>query len=226
MHHIDTLLRLTRERIPWALARFNDGEMSAIVNRKGEISRGAQIVTSKLADALESALKYRRRNYWIGLPCGKCFRKHRQEAAKRCNPKWYPQTTHAVVLTNRNHKRWQEEFPDALGDRTVQWVGSTDQCLIGLPFKASMFAALSPSNAYEYWVDHAGPPEDWMECVDKGAVVMTSCGPLGRVLAHRWFNARPDLTIIDVGSIYDPITLGRKTARIHKGTLPICGECH
>lgn len=223
MQVIDTLLKLTRDREPWALARFNDGEMSAIARRSGKISRGAQEVTEGLAIALEAALEYRRHNYWIGLPCGRCWKKHRQEAAKRCNPKWYPHTTLAVVLTNRNHQRWQEEFPSALAHRRVTWVGPMEQKLGGLPFYDLIdYQIVVPAqDAWGFWENNST-----IQPIPKGQVVLTSCGPLGRVLAHRWFAGRPDLTIIDVGSIYDPLTLGRKTARIHQGKLPPCRECH
>lgn len=230
MQRIEELLRLTREGIPWALARFNDGEMTAIVKRSGTISRGAQEVTEDLADALEAALKYRRHNYWIGLPCATCWKRHRQEAVKRCSPKWYPHTTLAVVLTNRNHQRWQEEFPEAVKGRRIIWIGGVRQDFLKLPFAADIeaFLGLSETDAFIGW---AGTEWETVQVrhdhpIAEGSVVMCSCGPLGRVIAHRWFEARPDLTIIDVGSIYDPVTLGRKTARIHKGTLPPCPGCH
>ncbi len=222
MQSIDRLLALTRDKQPWALARFNDGEMTAIAKREGKISRGLQKVTPGLADALAVALSYRQSNYWIGLPCGVCWKKHRAAAIRLCSPALWDYTTLAVVLTNRNHQRWQEEFPDALGDREVHWIGPRSQDLKKLPFKAKHYLVTGSINAFEVYdaID-----EDWKD-LPLGAVVMTSCGPLGRIIAHRWYDARPDLTIIDVGSIYDPLTWGTKTARIHKGTLPRCKGCH
>lgn len=227
MQCVGRLLEMTRDGEPWALARFNDGEMSAIVKREGSISRGAQVVTPELAGALEEALKYRRHNYWIGLPCGTCWKSHRKEAVKRCNPKYYPHTTLAVVLTNRNHKLWQEEFPDAVKDRQILWVGPHEQNTMALPFADRIYerVIVPEKNAWEAWQElddgwNTGLP------YPSGTVAMTSCGPLGRVIAHRWFSTNPEITVIDVGSIYDPILTGRKTARIHKGTLPRCRECH
>lgn len=220
MDKIDTLLQMTRDGVPWALARFNDGEMSAIVKRTGTISRGAQEVTEGLADALEAALKYRADNYWLGLPCRTCWPKHRQMAETYIDG-FYPFRTSAVVLTNRNHQRWQEEFPKALGSRRVVWVGGAEQA--NFPFPLEEFIAIPARNAFTPWDDN------WRKIamsLDEGAMVLCSCGPLGRMIAHRWFELRPDLTVIDVGSIYDPITLDRKTARLHQGKLPPCKECH
>lgn len=222
MDKIDTLLQMTRDGVPWALARFNDGEMSAIVKRTGTISRGAQEVTEGLADALEAALNYRADNYWIGLPCRTCWREHRQMAETYVDG-FYPFRTLAVVLTNRNHQRWQEEFPKALGGRTVQWIGPKDQDISKLPFRADRYFVTASFGAFDIF----DMDEDLgLRELPPHAVAMTSCGPLGRVIAHRWYSARPDVTFIDVGSIYDPITLGRKTARIHQGKLPPCKECH
>ena len=232
MHQIDELLRLTREREPWALARFNDGEMTAISKRSGKISRGLQEVTPSLADALKAAMKYRRRNYWIGLPCRVCWKKHRAAALKLCNPMHYQHTTLAVVLTNRNHKRWQEEFPPLLVGRRVVWVGPKEQDTMNLPFcdEIASRVFVAKEDAWR-WAEECGlmsfgAQVRIVDTFSHGDVVLISCGPLGRVLAHLWFDARPDLTIIDVGSIYDPITLGTKTARIHKGTLPRCKGCN
>lgn len=228
MKAIETLLERTRNGEPWALGRFNDGEMAAIVNKSGSISRGAQMVTKTLAIALTEALTHLQVNYWIGLPCCKCWSHWHREAIKRIPGRAvHPYQTLAVVLTNRNHARWQEEFPKAVAGRSITWIGSGAQKVLELPFGESVDnrIVLPAHHAWQYWETL---DEGWQDGLGEppGAVVMTACGPLGRVIAHRWFKARPDLTIIDVGSIYDPITMGQKTARLHQGKLPPCQECH
>ena len=41
---------------------------------------------------------------------------------------------------------------------------------------------------------------------DEGDVVAFSCGPLSRILIKEWFEKRPDVTFVGVGSVFDPFT--------------------
>ena len=60
---------------------------------------------------------------------------------------------------------------------------------------------------------------------DYGAVVMITCGPMSRVLAKDWFSERPDLTVLDIGSTWDPYTRDVWHS-CHNGTLPPCKGCN
>ena len=226
MQHLGELLRLTREGVPWALARFNDGEHRAMFQtKKGKkISRGRQDVTPSLRDALLAALGHRQENYWIGLPCSKCYPAYRaRQLMTYPGLANYRNLTYAVILSNRNRERFLKEFPGVLRSRRLTWVGPMAQKLGGLPFYPLIDnqIVVPERNAWEFWQSNST-----IQPIPPDQVVLLSCGPLARILAHRWFEARPDLTIIDLGSIYDPITMGIESARIHRGTLPPCPECH
>ena len=223
MQHIDTLLDLTRDRTPWSLVRMNDGEHRCMFKQQQRISRGQQVCSPQLRQDLLNALKHRQLNYWIGLPCGKCYGSYRQRQLKVVDDD-YPYLTHAVVISNRNHERFQEEFPEALKDRRVAWIGGVDQVPSRLPFKLEQMIAVPDVDAYEWWNRTAAHRR--MKEMPGGSVVLCACGPLGRVIAHQWFSERPDLTVVDVGSRFDPITMGRLTAKIHRGELPPCPECN
>ncbi len=139
----------------------------------------------------------------------------------------YPYLTSAVVLTNRNWSRVTTELPNLLRGRKSIWVTGKDQKLSELenhgfdiddfvwqhsvPFKDAWSARV---NAYEATVQ---APE--------GSVIMLSCGPLSRVLAHRVFQERPDLTVLDIGSLLDCWTRD-VWLRCHDGSLPPCPECN
>lgn len=230
MQRIEEFLRLTREGIPWALARFNDGEHRAMFKMKRKrISRGRQEVTPSLRHALLAAFAHRQENYWIALPCSACYPAYRdRQLAHAPDLEEYEWRTTAPVLTNRNHKLWQEGFPSALegGSRKVVWVGAGEQNTMKLPFfERIVERILIPArDAWQAW-ERVNESEVCAD-VPSEAVVICCCGPLGRIIAHRWFRRRPDLTVIDAGSIYDPITLDLKSARLHRGELPPCRECH
>jgi hypothetical protein len=55
--------------------------------------------------------------------------------------------------------------------------------------------------------------------------VILSCGPLATWGACQIFCARPDLTVIDQGSTWDPETRDVEF-ECHKGTLKHCPVCN
>lgn len=225
MREIDTLIGHLKDGVPWALARFNDGEHRCIFSEKGgKVSRGKQEIIEDLKVELMQALAHRQKNYWIGLPCGKCFPGYRKkQLVAYPDLKDYTWITHAVVLSNRNRRYFVESFPRLVKGKKVMWIGGSDQDIKKLPFEVSSSIQVPPTNAFRF-----GFAEVMLRTAEpeEGTIVLTSCGPLGRVIAHRWFHRRPDLTIIDVGSTWDPETIGTKSARIHQGKLKACAECH
>jgi hypothetical protein len=42
--------------------------------------------------------------------------------------------------------------------------------------------------------------------MEPGSLVFVSCGPLGRILTKEWFEWDRSLTILEVGSVFDPMT--------------------
>jgi hypothetical protein len=120
MEKIADLLRLTREGTPWALARFNDGEAKAMEHPGCVVARGCQKGSPLLQESLLKAFEHRQANYWIGLPCHKCWPAwHRKLVAQMPSREVYPHQTLAVVATNRNLHRWKTEFPVAARGRPV-----------------------------------------------------------------------------------------------------------
>ena len=54
-------------------------------------------------------------------------------------------------------------------------------------------------------------------------IILLMCGPLGRVLAAEWNWLRPDMTFLEIGSLFDPtigadlVNWGRKYELFHPG---------
>lgn len=201
MERYEHLLNLYSEETPFCLVRFNDGEMIGVESVGGVVARGDQVVEESLHFKLKEALLFRKENYWIGKPCRECFEGHRELFDDFVSSD-YPYQTHATVLINNG--RWRksvEHFVKNSHDRKVFWVGGWGHDLsyfrertnfqkhIGVPMKNAW-------DEYEDLRDQQFPDN---------SVVFLSCGPMSRVLAKDYFERNDGLTLLDIGSLVDPI---------------------
>lgn len=190
---------------PFALARFNDGEMMGIRSPGCVVARGDQPVGSSLCIALGEAIQHQQKNYWVGLPCGLCFPEHRALANDFVDAD-YDYLTHAVVLTNRNWERCVGEFPFAIKERPVYWISGDDQDVSKLKFSIKKSYALPSQDSWSHYESKEAYYLNLADEFEEGSVVMISCGPLSRVLVKKWFEKHPNITFIDIGSTFDPFT--------------------
>ena len=109
-----------------------------------------------MKEDLRAALCHEQVNYWVGLPCGKCYPQYRRDQLRLVRND-YEYLTHAVVLSNRNYVRVREEFPAAVGDRPVWWIGGEDQDITKLHELYPNLVhhlRLQKTNAYEAWINN------------------------------------------------------------------------
>lgn len=195
-----------RQKHNFCYVRYNDGEMMGI-NRIGAVAaRGDQVVDRSLHEKLIEGISHRQEDYYIGLPCGTCFTRHAHLATEMTRD--HPYTTSAVLLTNRNWKKFYDNFPSACGERSVIWVGGKSQSkqnLIdyGLNIKKCVLVPEKNSWAYYEKLKKLVPP-----LFTKNDIVAVSLGPTARVLCKEWFEEYSDTTFIDMGSLLDPVTRG------------------
>ena len=207
MDKFDVFLSKMQANEPFCLVRFNDGEMMGVEKVGAKVARGDQIVNQSLSDALIEGLSYKAEGYWIGTPCPVCWEVHAKLADSYVGE--YENKTCAVVLTNENWQRCRELL-DAINGRPVVIISGTDQNWKDLLAEHGV-------NDYEQYTvplqDAWAYKDSVMGLINDfpaGAVVFISCGPLSRVLAHKWWVVRQDCTLLDVGSTYDPFTRGVK----------------
>lgn len=196
------------------------------IDKEGFIAaRGDQVIGRDLRNTLIGALQHTQKNYFVGVPCAECFPEYHGLAMSYLNDKSLIQL--AVNMTNRNWKNFVDNIPTALEGKKVFWVSGDDQDVSKLPFKVHHTKFIPNKNSWEHRKELNG----YEQTIDTGAIVFISCGPLARVLVHRWFMARPDVTFIDVGSTFDPFTRGVRH-RCHTGwekgfnDVPRCSTCN
>jgi hypothetical protein len=195
-HFVDKLNR----KESFALNRFNDGEMGVILGTHSVVSRGDQKSSILLKLKLLEAITYRCDDYYIGLP-DKKFEEAFNNAEMIIGD--YDNLTSSVVLHDDN---WTDALRGIVNNadkfNNIIWVGSEKHEVDKLPFKVNRHIKTKHQNSFDDYYSIR------KERIDPGSLVLVSCGPLGRVLVKEWFDRDDSLTIIEAGSIFDPITQG------------------
>lgn len=204
INDMDWFLENLKNNVQFGYARFNDGEMMGIADVGSVVARGDQYVDSSLSTALKEAIKHKQTNYYIGIPCPLCYPKHNKLAMELVGE--YKYTTGAVVTTNRNWKKFMDNFPTAVSNRRLVWIGGDDQNVDNLEtigLKIAKRGLLPRKDSWRYY-EHV--LKTFPKQLEKGDVVCISLGPTARVLVKEWFGEMPDITFIDIGSNLDPFT--------------------
>tara|TARA_R100000008_G_scaffold84529_1_gene72157 strand:- start:3544 stop:4248 length:705 start_codon:yes stop_codon:yes gene_type:complete len=193
-----------KNNIPFGFARFNDGEMMGVDRVGSMVARGDQYVDVSLSNALKEALCHKQENYYIGIPCSLCYPYYNKLSRDLIGD--YELITRAVVTTNRNWQKFIEDFPVAMSDRTLHWVGGKDQDtepLKEMGLNIGRIARIPNKNSWSFYdkIEQQMP-----EHFQPGDVVGISLGPTARVLVRHWFEKYPEVTFIDMGSNFDPFT--------------------
>jgi len=224
LHRITEILKNLENGVPQALARFNDGEMRGIVKVGDTVARGCQKVNHELSTKLTEAIKHKQKNYWIGLPCEHCFPRWAKHANALVSPE-YEFLTKAVVNTNRNLQLVWTMLPALFNDKMIYWVSGNDQNLDKLYKELGILVgqkiSLPKKDAWSRYADI----KDNYRLFSSGSIVVLSCGPMAEVLVKEWFERRPDVTFLDLGSTFDPYTRN-VWHNCHKGTSKPCPECN
>jgi hypothetical protein len=188
-------------KIPFAFSRFNDGEMGGIMYDNFLASRGDQLVNKTLKDSLYKAIIHKQKNYYIGIPCNICY-PDMHNLALRLVGKEYEYLTRATIIINRNWKNFIENIGDILSHHSVLWIGGDDQNINNLPFKCIDQIKIPKKNSWDYYPQL----KEYYKKIPKNYLILISLGPTSRILTQEWFKHRPDLTILDIGSCFDPFT--------------------
>tara|TARA_R110002074_G_scaffold102179_3_gene220730 strand:+ start:147 stop:845 length:699 start_codon:yes stop_codon:yes gene_type:complete len=192
-------------KTPFAFSRFNDGEMMGIDRVGSTVARGDQLVDITLSRALQGAITHRQENYFVGVPCSLCYPEYNELAMNLVGDD-YEYLTSAVVTTNKNWKSFMDQFPTAVKDRRLLWIGGSDQNVDNLETIGLNVAKRGLVPNRNSWKFYHHIYTSFPKTFKKGDVVALSLGPTARILAKEWFEEMPDITFLDVGSNFDPYT--------------------
>jgi hypothetical protein len=203
-----------KNNIPFAYVRFNDGEMMGIDKIGSVVARGDQFVDETLHDKLKESISYKSNNYFIGIPCSKCFPYYHSLAKNIIGD--YDKIISAVALTNRNWLKFIQESIGILSDKRVHYISGDDQTIDNLVdiFKFNIINHIKV-NSRNSWANY-DELKKYIVNINDGDVVLISLGPTARVLCYDFFKQNNKATFIDVGSIYDPYTRNVRH-NCHKG---------
>jgi len=229
----DRFLNMLESEEPFALTRMNDGEMSSFVRPDGQRFGRTQhtVVSEKLRQKFREVLSHEQKNYWVGLVCPECY-PDLNKIAKEYVRDDYEYQTRAVVLTNRNWGRFVTKFPDAVSNRRLVWMGSKDQNLEMLRDVTSInireVISVPNLNTWDYYDQIKQMHRKFSD----GDVVAFSSGPISRILIKEWYEQRPDVTFVGIGSVFDNFTKNvwhachRGWTRMGKCETKECSVCN
>ena len=193
-----------KNNIPFAYVRFNDGEMMGIDKIGTVVARGDQIVDENLHNKLIEAISYKADNYYIGVPCSKCYLDYYNLAKNIIGN--YDKLVSAVALTNRNWLKFIQEIVGLIENKNVHYISGFDQNLEILKdvFKFNIINHVKVDNKNSW--SHYEILKSYSDNIKDGEIVLISLGPTARILCYDFFKNNNKSTYIDVGSIFDPFT--------------------
>lgn len=220
---------LTKE--PFCFLKINDGECNALRGCGNDLSRGDEKSTTLMCNELRQAVSYRAQNYFVGRPCSFCDEKNFQifkSFSKTSNDEKFLSN----IFINSNYEDSCAIFQQAfqhwkhivilLNDTIPQ--ENQDELLDYLHLQKTQveFKYVTDKYCFDPYFEKY---HDYGDIVPTESLCLFLCGPLGRVLAKRWYESNNSLTCLELGSFFDPI-LRKKCYLYQNGSLPYCKGCN
>ena len=219
---VPLLARLATRR-PLAYAHFNDGEARAAAGSTGTCCQirtdpeSGQPLSPRLRDLMREAIGTNADGFLVGLPCEREFSSMKAHLQQFLPPTHAPRRslpTSSTILINANYVVAHELLPAILERRRPRL-----HLLVSDAANTTRFAeatGIVPASTLRLPL-HAGFPggydahRDAWKRFQPGDVAVLCAGPVGRLLAPHWFRHAPNVTVLELGSFFDP-ELGQPAA--------------
>lgn len=185
--------------MPFAFSRYGDGEFQAILGHQGRTKDG-QTYTPELRAALANTLLFPGPYKYAVGPMA--MRMHGPDILawlerEKITLKWYDTETFLEASINGALL----PFIGALRERRVVYFGPPhlDRLLGWLPK-----IRVRHCNAHNAFAEFAALNNAAIDRIGTFDVMLFSCGPTSKVLIHELNRHAPGLTLIDIGSLFDP----------------------
>ena len=248
MDNVDILYDKLKKQEPFCFIKLNDGEIQALNPNNIIISRGDEHSSPLLSEKIKECLKYKYKDYFIGLPCIQCNKELCYKALEYMNidnndadnGNKYSNILNANILINTNVDYTIDILSNVLKNIIINnsskfekdWqniiVVSNSRNLTNIHKLSKLniyfnkFIEVSDKFCFEK--DYHNVKDSW-KTFNNNDIVICLCGPLGRVLCYEWFKENNTLTCLELGSLFDPF-LRNKSYLYHTGTHQFCETCY
>jgi mannosyltransferase OCH1-like enzyme len=228
---LDTIYSKLNNNKPICFVRINDGEVSSIISNTHTPSRGDEISSEVMSKKLKDILTddYHNPNLYIGIPCMLCYKNCYDFATNLITKSKKPcdfiinNIVDANILINNNYNKTLKTLISCLQDKYIVVVGNevSIQNIDKLKkiINVTEVHIVTSKNAFNNCYIRLS-----QLMFKDNAVVITLCGPLGRILCYEWYKNNETLTCLDLGSFFDPL-LRNKAYFYHTNNLHYCNNC-
>ncbi len=231
--HLMKIHDLLDSQEPFSFIRFSDGETEILKNRYLEISNGitifrGQSFTNKYPDfdskkfdpqchrnirkdLLESAM-FKDMRFYKGIPTSHNDAINDREFMLRLNGGFDDNITFADLLLNSNYEKYRCELVPLISKYTNIYVIANHRAtLSGILAEAQHIPV--PDNFFGTYESCLDGIMTTMKNVEKGALILSSASSLTKIIGHKLFLKRQDITFIDVGTSINDLLLLQSNIR-------------
>lgn len=224
---LEKFARMLESDTPFALSRFNDGEMTIIFgeefnsakNRIGNTYIPHQPDAEKQRKLLTEALTYKANGYIVGIVCPCCEGYEKFQKLKQLSNQSEDHLTWANVFVNSNFPKLKSRIEPIFKNKDIVFIGNALAKTTDLSFIIKKKFTVG---------DNA-----WLQDYDKLLIEMSTyieqnniannififcAGVLSNLIIHKLHKQFPNNTYLDLGSVFDiELGLGKSRRYLRKG---------
>ena len=212
----------------FTFAHFNDGELNFIrkfLNNDHKKTWNGRIQDQydvPLAERLVDSIKYKQKNYFLGVSCSTCAAPRRALADDLIGD--YEHKIGAMVF--HHNLRYLPQLIKHMQNREMYFVANDFQNLdilknLGVTVKEENIIRIPFVNSHKVYDTLEGKK------FPDGAFVMLMCGMLAKILIRNWYELNPKTTFVAFGSTLDDfIQTSNTNYRPYPRKLPLTRNIH
>lgn len=237
IEHLEIVKNKLENKEPFTFIRFSDGETEILKNRYLEIVPGKTVFRGKeiknkfpqfdtkkfdpelhqnIREDLFDAAKFKSKNYFKGIPTSSNKAIDDREMMLELNDGLDSSITFADLFLNSNYNRYLDEI--------VPLFASFKDIIVIANYRATPIDILEKANHIKIQDNFfANYDEVVIDCMDKlknipyGSLVLSSASSLSKILGHKLYLIRQDITFLDIGtSINNLLSLDHNIRSYHK----------
>jgi len=237
IEHLNILKDKLINKEPFTFIRFSDGETEILKNRYLEIVPGKTMFRGKeiknkfpqfdskkfdpeqhqnIREDLLNSAKFKAKNYFKGIPTSHNKAVDDRDMMLELNQGLDSSITFADLFLNSNYEKYLNEI--------VPLFGSYENIVVIANFRAKPVGILKKAKHISIQDNFFANYDEVLEtCIselknlEKGSLVLSSASSLSKILGHKIYLERPDITFLDIGtSINDLLSLDNNIRSYHK----------